>query len=59
MGKKYVCSLCGCNAFKVFSNVYVKDVVSVNHYEIVCDNCNFGFVVEAKPIILECESDLM
>jgi hypothetical protein len=44
MGKKIVCSRCKNSSFLVYENVYNKMIFPENHYEIVCENCRFGFV---------------
>lgn len=44
---KYKCEKCKeCEEFEVYYDVYCKDIISYPHFEIVCKNCKYGFVVK-------------
>jgi DNA-directed RNA polymerase subunit RPC12/RpoP len=49
----YVCNKCKKETdFNIYLNPYSKGKLKNNHIEIVCKNCNYGFVIDIKKLSL-------
>ena len=49
MGSQYKCQIClDSEDFNVYSDVYCDEIIPFNHFEIVCKNCGYGFVLPNK-----------
>lgn len=44
-GKELLCKFCGSHKFGILLNVYTNDLIIHPHFEIVCLNCRYGFVL--------------
>jgi len=45
MGNKFKCGKCGGGEFEVLRNTWSKEILSEQHFEIVCRKCGFGFIL--------------